>query len=171
MPAWTGTPPRRCCETPTRCSASCCPRAGRSDSRGRTLEGATMLVNWVNRLRKRSALFGAVAALVLCTVASWLNPASDEYLSYGNGVSLPIGIPFHPDTPAQAAAYLRLLHVLYVVEPPLQGLTLVLLAGVLWSRVVRQERIVLALLLVPAFTAVLLLAEGAFQVIYPHLDD
>lgn len=128
-----------------------------------------LFIRGVGWFRNRGALIWAAVGIALSGLAAWITPMGCEYTTI-DGISIPLHPPWAIHTHEQAVFYTQLVGVLSVVAPPLLGLTLVLLTGVTWSRALRQERHVLALLLVPAFTSVLLLAEGAFQTVWPGIN-
>lgn len=125
---------------------------------------------WVRWCRSRGALAWTIAAVFSFLVCSWLDRSGGcEYVSYEDGVLLPINLPFKLDTHAQRVAYATLLDVLGVVTPPLMGVTLVLLGGVLWSHAMGSARIAFLPTLVTLFAAVLLLADGALGLTWSTL--
>lgn len=127
-------------------------------------------VEW---LRSRAAVLWLAASLVACFVTGRLSPEGCESIAFeGEGISLPADLPWMPRTYAQRLFYARLLEVLGVVKPPLFGLTLVLLVGVLWSRVVRPARVTLALLVVPVLaTALEVGVRTFFSLVYPAIPE
>ncbi|MFY0569918.1 hypothetical protein ACN28E_39655 [Archangium lansingense] len=70
------------------------------------------------------------------------------------------------------AAYAALLQVLAFVTPPLMGLTLVLLVGVLWSRAIRSARLVFLPTLLALFAAMMLASRVVIHALWAaHMPD
>ena len=108
------------------------------------------LETWANWWRSRRALALLASTMVLWFSSSMLSARGQcEHILYEDGILLPSNYPWTPSTHAGREATAFLISVTNVVAPVLDGVLLVVLVALLWTRLLPSARWGLVPALVP----------------------